>query len=136
MISICALSLSLVLGRFIHLYCDTGSLGKSTPAWEVKLFLFFHIPNIFAVHILSKTGKIYSLIANILWTIFNWYWSQDFDKFLAFFDVFFGCALWPPLIDTLSFQQIKWAIPEKTKLVWGFGISRGIEEIASEFSRG
>ena len=38
----------------MHLYCDTGSLGKSTPEWGVKSLLFSHIPNIFAVHILSK----------------------------------------------------------------------------------
>ena len=31
-ISVCALSLSSVLARFIHLHYDTGSLGKSTPA--------------------------------------------------------------------------------------------------------
>ena len=28
------LSLSSVLGSFIHMYCDTGSLGKYTPASE------------------------------------------------------------------------------------------------------
>ena len=56
-----ALSLASVIGSFIHMYCDTGSLGKCTPAWGVKP-LFFYIPNIFAVNILLKTGKINSLI--------------------------------------------------------------------------
>ena len=37
--------------------------GKKTFAWEVKLFLFSHIPNIFAGNILLKTGKILSNIA-------------------------------------------------------------------------
>ena len=33
---LCVLSLSSVLGRFIQLYSDTGSLGRSTSAWWVK----------------------------------------------------------------------------------------------------
>ena len=31
---------------------------------------------------------------------------------------------------------IDWAIPEKEKRGWGYGISRGIEEMASWFSSG
>ena len=44
------------------IHCDTGSLGWSTPAWEVKP-LFSHILNIFTANILSKTRKILSLLA-------------------------------------------------------------------------
>ena len=33
---LCVLWLSSVLGRFIILYCDTSSQGRSTPAWRVK----------------------------------------------------------------------------------------------------
>ena len=40
-------------------HCDTGS-GR-TPTGVVKLLLFSHIPNIFAINILSKTKKIPSL---------------------------------------------------------------------------
>ena len=50
---LCALSLSLVLGNFVHMYYGTGSLGRSSPAWGVKPLLFSHIPNMFAVNILS-----------------------------------------------------------------------------------
>ena len=60
---LCVLSWSLVLGRFIHLYFDTSSLGRNTPVWRVKPLLFSHIPNIFSVYILSKTVKIPILIA-------------------------------------------------------------------------
>ena len=56
------LSLSSVLRSFIHVYCDSGSLGRNTPAWGVKPLLFSHIPNIFAVNILLKIGKIHSHI--------------------------------------------------------------------------
>ena len=34
------LSLSSILGRFEHLYCDTGSLGSSTPCMMSKSLLF------------------------------------------------------------------------------------------------
>ena len=40
----------------------TSQLGKPS-AWGVKPFLFFWIPNIFAVNTLLKTWKIHSLIA-------------------------------------------------------------------------
>ena len=33
-IFLCVLSLSSVLGRFIHLQCDTGSLGRSNSVWR------------------------------------------------------------------------------------------------------
>ena len=59
---LCVLSLLSVIGSFIHMYCETGSLGKCIPAWGVKP-LFSRIPNIFAVNKLLKTGKIRSLIA-------------------------------------------------------------------------
>ena len=60
---LCVMSLSSVLGSFIQMYCDTGSLRRSTPTWCVKPLLFAHIPNIFAVNMLLKTGKIDSFIA-------------------------------------------------------------------------
>ena len=60
---LCVLSLSSVFRSFIHMYCDTGSLWKCTPALEVKPLLFSRIPNISAVNILLKTGKIHGLIA-------------------------------------------------------------------------
>ena len=44
-------------------HCDTGSLQRSIFVWEVKPLLFYHIPHIFAVNIISKTSKIPSLIA-------------------------------------------------------------------------
>ena len=40
---LCVLPLS-VLGRFVHLYCDTGSLGGSTPVWGVMPILFPTFP--------------------------------------------------------------------------------------------
>ena len=52
------LSLSSVLGRIIHLYCDTSLLGRSTLKMGSKAPpLYSGIPNIFAVNILSNTGK-------------------------------------------------------------------------------
>ena len=54
------LSLLSVLGS--HLYCNNSSLGRNTHTWEVKLPLFSHIPNMFAVGILSKTGGMPNLI--------------------------------------------------------------------------
>ena len=33
---LCLLSLASLLGRFIHLYCDTSSLRRKTPAWEIQ----------------------------------------------------------------------------------------------------
>ena len=59
---LCVLPLSSDLGSFIQMYCGTGSPGRSTPAWGVKPLLFYHIPNIFAVNILLKTGEIHSHI--------------------------------------------------------------------------
>ena len=51
-------------------------------------------------------GKIFGLIA-----LYKLFLSEIkiniFDKFLAFFDGFFGCALCRPSIDTLSFQSMK-----------------------------
>ena len=32
---LCVLSLSSVLGRLFQLYCDTDSLGRTTPAWDI-----------------------------------------------------------------------------------------------------
>ena len=51
------LSLSSVLGRLIHLCCATGSLGRSTHAWEVNPPLLSRILNIFAVNVLWKAGE-------------------------------------------------------------------------------
>ena len=67
----------------------------------VKRF-FFRIPNIFAINVLLKTRKVHSLTA--FYKLFLSH-INDFDKYLAFFDGFSGCAL--PLIDTLSFQLMK-----------------------------
>ena len=54
------------------------------------------------INVLLKTGKVHSLTA--FYKLFLSH-INDFDKFLAFFDGFSGCAL--PLIDTLSFQLMK-----------------------------
>ena len=73
----------------MHLYCDTGSLGKSTPEWGVKPLLFSHIPNIFAVHILSKIGgkstalqltfyKLFLSDINVKILINSWYFLMVF----------------------------------------------------------
>ena len=47
-------------------------LREEHPCMGLKPFLFSHIPNIFAVHILSKTGE-NPRPCNILWTVFKWY---------------------------------------------------------------
>ena len=54
--SLYVLSLSSVLGRFIHLYCHTDSLGRGTRNIGGIAPLLPHVPNIFASNILSKTG--------------------------------------------------------------------------------
>ena len=54
--SLCVLSLSSVLGRFIHLYCHTDSLGRGTRNMGGTAPLLPHVPNKFATNILSKTG--------------------------------------------------------------------------------
>ena len=63
---LCALSLSSVLGRFIHLYCDTGSLRRSTPAsgggGSKAPPLLPHSQYICCKYIIEDRGKIHSLI--------------------------------------------------------------------------
>ena len=54
---------SLLGGIFLGGGSKFSNGGKKSFAWEVKLFLFSRIPNIFAGNILLKTGKILSLIA-------------------------------------------------------------------------
>ena len=94
----CVLSLSSALGRFTHLCCDTGSLGRgaqwinTSPPPSSPTFAIY----VFAVNILSKAGENPQ-------SAFKWYKSQDFDKFLAFFVYFLdvsSAAL--RLIDTYS----------------------------------
>ena len=50
-----------------------------------KFLLFSHIPNLFAVNILSKMRKIPSLV---FYKLFLSDERQDFDNFLAFFNGF------------------------------------------------
>ena len=59
---LCILSLS-VLGRFIHLYCDSGSLGRSTPAWGVNSPFSPAFLHICCKYIIEDRRKIPSLIA-------------------------------------------------------------------------
>ena len=44
-------------------HCNTSSLGRSIPVWEVKPLLFSYNPKILGVNMLLNTGKILSLIA-------------------------------------------------------------------------
>ena len=58
---LCVLSLSSVLPRFIYLHCDTGSLGRSTPAWGANPLLLPHSHYICYKHVIKDRGKITSL---------------------------------------------------------------------------
>ena len=113
---LCVLSLSSVLGSFIHMYCDTGLTRRSYPAWDVKPLLFSHIPNIFAVNILLKTRRIYSLttFCKLLLSDIKTKTLINLRHFLIFFldvpslwlgPVFLGCiwvVFWPKIPKMLS----------------------------------
>ena len=165
-IFMCCIFLIYFSGRFVQLYCDTASLGTNAPTWGVKSTQFSHIPNIFAVNLLSKAGKIPSLSIYKLLLINQ---SQIFDKFLVFFDSFLdvhipGKCYWYWTCSSSSFKFSPIFVSAVTVILgcfcfwvgfwpglpkmgytrknpnsggsWEHGISRGIEERACKNSSG
>ena len=83
----------------------TSSLGKITLTWGA---LFFYTSNIFALNILSKTGKSPALVCRKLFLIDE---SQDFDKYLACFDSFLdapSAALQLTLTVFIKWKVLRW----------------------------
>ena len=85
----------LLFSGIVH--CDTGS-GR-TPTGVVKLLLFSHIPNIFAINILSKTKKIPSL------------------RFIAFYKLFLSEIKIKILINSWHILMIFLDVPSAALLV-------------------
>ena len=73
--------------KSLQLYCDTSSLGREEQP-----------------HMEGGGGVNPQLPALAIYELFLNKESQDFHKFLAFFDNFLGCVLCRSSIDSHSFQ--------------------------------
>ena len=56
---LCSISIISSRERFMHLYCDTSSLGRSAPVGESPPSSLAFPIHLFAVNILSKSGEKY-----------------------------------------------------------------------------
>lgn len=89
---LCVLPFSSVLGRFIYLYYNRSSLGRSNSRMGDKALFFSRIRNIFAVAILSKAEE-NSQPYRILSTVFKSYKSKNLINSWHFLKVFWMHSL-------------------------------------------
>ena len=106
---LCVLSLSSDLGR--HLYCDSSLIGRNTPTWEVKPPFLPYSQYIYCKYIIKGRGiPAFQQFINR----FNLYYSQDFDTFLVFLDVFLDVPSATLRLTPSVFS--KWPFPEKNPI--------------------